>query len=675
MANVRVGVVGLVGLAPFVMVPSGFEPAQLPQAAFVQVGTLILAVLALWSGAGLVPPWRARPFGAPLVAFLAWGALSAAWAVNVREVVQTWSHWAACALLYVIVCSVFRRDELRPLVVAVFLAGVGVAGLGIVQHLFGVQWVPQAIPPAATFMNKNMAAGFVVGAWPLGLALAATSRAAVPYALGSAVQLAYLFYTFTKSGWVAVAVQAVLLLLFAAFPRRARTVPPRAWLAPAAGAALLLVLVNVGPRGGPAAAWRSVRETWAGAPVIGPDRPLAGMGDHDRDNSLRARRAIWTNTAAMVAEDPLLGTGLGNHKVHYPAYARRWAIDPRFGRAAQLDHVHNDYLQVLAELGLVGLGLGGWLLFAVGRVARRQAADRSGGFATVGVVLGLSGILVDGVFSFPLQRAIPTLTLAVFLGVLAVLARGHAEEPRPGRAVVARAGLLLALAVAGAAHFRVLSADRHVWRARQAEARGDWVDVLNAARPAVRRDPGRKEALFAAGTALLMLDQGRPAVALLGALVRRYPYDPPGLGNLALAQEADRQAEAALATYARLVAVLPEDVSVAGSRARLLEQTGRWAEAGEAYHRVAQLDPADPRPPLRAGIMALRAQRPGDAVPELQEAVRRKPDLAEAHKALGLALYEGLGRKEEGRVHVQRALELRPEDRDAPRMKQLLAAR
>lgn len=672
-ATARAAVV-LAGVAPFVMLPSGFEPAQLPQAAFVQVGALVLAVIALWSGVRLVPPWQARPFGPPLLALLGWAALSFTWAVNLREAVQAWSQWAACGLLYLVVSSAFRRDQLRPLLSAVFLAGVGVAGLGILQHLLGVRWVPQAFPPAATFMNKNVAAGFVVGAWPLGLALGAVAsqRTAVLCAVGSALQLGYLFYTFTKSGWVAVAVQAALALLWAIAARRDRKGTAVDWRPLAAGAVLLLVLVKVGPRGGPAAGWQALRETWALAPGWGPDRPLAAMSDHERDNSIRVRRAIWYNTAAMVADHPLLGTGLGNHKVHYPAYARRWAADTRFGATAQLDYVHNDYLQVLAELGVVGLALGGWLLFTVGRVAFRHATDRSGGFAAGGLVLGVAGILVDGVFSFPLQRAIPTMVLAVFLGALAILDGAEAAQPAgPPSPWLPRAAMLV-LAVVVAGHYRVLAADREVWRARQAEARGDWAEVLAAARPAVRHDPGRKEAQFAAGTALLMLGRPRPAVALLESVTRRYPFDPPALGNLALAQEADGRVEDAVLTYARLGALLPEEVSVAASRARVLERAGRWAEAAAAYRRVAQLAAADPRPPFRAGILALRDSRPQDAVEDLEEALRRKPELAEAHKALGLALQDGLGRKEDARAHFERALELSPDDRDAPRMQLLL---
>jgi Flp pilus assembly protein TadD len=196
--------------------------------------------------------------------------------------------------------------------------------------------------------------------------------------------------------------------------------------------------------------------------------------------------------------------------------------------------------------------------------------------------------------------------------------------------------------------------------------------VLEASRAALRHDPGRREAQFLAGTALLTTGRAQPAAAFLEAVVRRYPLDPATLANLAYAQETLGRTDEALASFGQAAALLPDDALLAASQGRLLEHAGRTAEAREAYRRAARFGTADPRPPLRAGLLAMRDGRPEEAQLDLLEALRRQPDLAEAHKALGLVLYQQLGRKDEARVHFRRALELRPGDRDAPRMKALL---
>ncbi len=70
----------------------------------------------------------------------------------------------------------------------------------------------------------------------------------------------------------------------------------------------------------------------------------------------------------------------------------------------------------------------------------------------------------------------------------------------------------------------------------------------------------------------------------------------------------------------------------------------------------------------------LQDLRHDEAVHALQRAIEEDPSRSASHKALGVVLYEVLGRRAEGRPHLVRALELDPADRDAPRIRQLLAA-
>jgi O-antigen ligase len=60
------------------------------------------------------------------------------------------------------------------------------------------------------------------------------------------------------------------------------------------------------------------------------------------------RPTFWSNTIGIVSEFPLFGTGLGTFPSIYPDYeANRIPM--------RLFHAHNDYLEYLSELGVVGL--------------------------------------------------------------------------------------------------------------------------------------------------------------------------------------------------------------------------------------------------------------------------------------------------------------------------------
>jgi tetratricopeptide (TPR) repeat protein len=680
----------LLFLAPLIFLPRLFEPANLPQTVFVQVFAWALLSIALATGVRVPAPWRVAPAGLPSSLLVAFGVLSLFWAHTFREAWPEALRWVSIAIVFSLAAAFAgaREDAAPRMLGAIFAGGALVTVLGLLQFYFRVDWVPQAFPPAGTFMNRNVAVSFVVAVWPLGLALVGRGRAVSSWAVAIACALmgAFVFHTFTKSGWLAAAVQVALAAAAAFF---IDSLPPPATRSPGApldphaararvlgpGLAaffVLVVLVQLTPDG-LRPRWWEARDAVAftlTAPVTGPDLPLEELSPGDRANSIRSRRAIWSNTLVMVREHPVHGVGLGNHKVHYPRYARSAAVDPAFG-PAQLDYVHNDPLQLLAELGLVGFLLGAWTLAAAAKgLWRLQQSHRDPSFV-LALAVSLVGVLVDALFNFPFQRALPPVIVAVELGVLGGLLQVSLPPPLVRPRVPGLLAAAASLAVV-ALQARIVAADHHVLLAREAEARRDWGTAEVASVRALRNDPRRREALFVRGRALLEQGDARTASVVLQRLLAAYPYDVAALGNLAAAQRALGQSRDARVSLERLLALWPEDVRAHAALARELEKTGDWRGAATHHARAAALDPRNAAYAFDHGLAALRARDLTAAVGALREAVRRDPTFAPAAKALGVALLEQ-GRREEALPHLRRALELAPEMPDAARMRVLLA--
>jgi len=71
-----------------------------------------------------------------------------------------------------------------------------------------------------------------------------------------------------------------------------------------------------------------------------------------------------------------------------------------------VNEAHNDYLQLLSEMGLLGLGTMIWFLTILFRRIPhkiRQWPSNVSGAATVACTLGISGILVHSLIDFNLQ--------------------------------------------------------------------------------------------------------------------------------------------------------------------------------------------------------------------------------------------------------------------------------
>lgn len=648
----RTAFAAIIGLAPFVILPGLFDFANLPQSAFLQVSAAALLAAALatavWRFRGSRPEWP--PLAVPLSAWLVWSALGCAWSPNSALSLRLWIHWLAATIAYVLLFHLSDRGkDLRAIVAAALAAGAAVAALGIGQHVWGWTFVPQAFPPAATFANKNVAAQFAIGVLPFAVVWVTGSRRGRSWSLAAVATgllLTFLALTRTRSAAVAAVVESLVLVAWWGRSRR------WAW-GLGAVAAVLVMAVAAQHR------WSSV-----GSASV---------------SSVQGRVAIWRNTLVMIREHPVVGVGLGAHPTIYPAYHRRAAVDPLFSSRLHLDFAHDDYLQLTAELGLVGaallavLGVAGVRLV---REARARAASGEDALLAAAATASAAGLLIDALFSFAAYRALPPWLLALDAALLAVVARGPAAErgflaaaPAVRRAVAGAAAVgWVALVMAES---RWLRADGHVAAAQRAASRGDWSDVAGQAGAAVALDAARADAWFSLGRAALVGGQAADAARALQEAVAREPFDPNALANLGFARAKAGDRVGAADALQRALRISPGEGEVSYQLGVLLQEMGEAAGALEAFRQAAAARPSDPRPQYRRGLLLLRARRLAEAEEALRAAVALDPRGAGAHKALGVVLLEG-GRRAEAATRFQEALRLDPAIADRAMMERVI---
>jgi len=128
-------------------------------------------------------------------------------------------------------------------------------------------------------------------------------------------------------------------------------------------------------------------------------------------SSIARRIAIWKFTWMMVEDNPVLGSGLGTFQSNSLRYQAEFfdQDDNRdkypYGIA---DKVHNEYLQLWAELGIIGLMVFLWIIiqyFVSGiRFLKKGKKHDNMQFALVTGLMGaVMAILIDAVFGFPLH--------------------------------------------------------------------------------------------------------------------------------------------------------------------------------------------------------------------------------------------------------------------------------
>jgi O-antigen ligase len=158
------------------------------------------------------------------------------------------------------------------------------------------------------------------------------------------------------------------------------------------------------------AGWRDVR----GAPV------------NDANYATLERLAHWQAAMAMASAHLWTGVGLGNYEVAYAEYAL-----PRWPNA--LGHAHNDYLNTLAETGLVGVTgyVLGWGAIVIGTVRALRQSDP----LRRGILVGLLGTWAH----FLAHSLVDKLTVnnlflhvGVMLGLLAWVSEGVSDAQQRG---------------------------------------------------------------------------------------------------------------------------------------------------------------------------------------------------------------------------------------------------
>jgi len=121
------------------------------------------------------------------------------------------------------------------------------------------------------------------------------------------------------------------------------------------------------------------------------------------DSGIAGRAEVWNDTLKMIRDFPFLGVGLGSWQDLFQRYrAAPWSQE--FYREA-----HNDYLELLAETGIVGFVLLAWFFLLAGKtllsyVTSDRSSDDSGSRALVGAILAALGAMAfHEFFDFSLQ--------------------------------------------------------------------------------------------------------------------------------------------------------------------------------------------------------------------------------------------------------------------------------
>jgi putative inorganic carbon (hco3(-)) transporter len=155
----------------------------------------------------------------------------------------------------------------------------------------------------------------------------------------------------------------------------------------------------------------------AGFIFLPPERLIQRFAQFVSTDGLtgEGRADLWSETIPLIRKYPTFGCGLGGYETAFS----RFKIS---GVLVTDDFAHNDYLQLLAELGVVGFVIGAALAFSIVRMALRgavESSDPEARYFSVACLGALSAIALHSLADFNLYIPANAMLLAWIAGIAA----------------------------------------------------------------------------------------------------------------------------------------------------------------------------------------------------------------------------------------------------------------
>ncbi len=301
--------------------------------------------------------------------------------------------------------------RIRRLSTVITIFGFGFAFFAILQsvlspeNIYGVYKSPYAAVPFGSFVNRHNFAAYMemTAALPLGLlftgAVGRDKRLLYITAIG--LMGVALLLSGSRGGLVAFLALVLLTAILTIGAKRKKNVLVRMGLAGALIAAVI-----------------------GGSFFVGGESSLTRIAETTMSENISADRSnIWAVTLKVIQANLPFGAGFGAFGVAYTPYDNMSGFE-------RVEQAHNDYLQVLADAGLIGLVIGAGFLFVLFQTGREAVSVENTfrrGIA-VGSAAGIFAILVHSIFDFVLHTTAISILFLILMAMLAASRKAYDDD-------------------------------------------------------------------------------------------------------------------------------------------------------------------------------------------------------------------------------------------------------
>ena len=421
----------LVTLTPIVINPWGDDQFRLPKEVFAQI--MIIIAFSSWLiklvEENLISPhppllkgdkrgilslgkkiFKETPFMLPISLLIFASTLSLINSTSTLFSFKSILNIILYSLLYIVIVNNIKRErQIKILLTSALLSGVITSIYCLIQY-FGFDPYTKTVNPADPNFGTYRTTGFldnpdIVSGYLILFPLAALSMFLISTKLALRI---FFFSTFLLVTSLIIMIHSIAPIfgLFGAFLVFIVFVKPHLPSKVKIGLAVLLIsFVGMGFITGKfGSIWDSSYSHYERFQDLSSDRLL-----------------MWRTAGEMIKDKPVAGVGIGMYKVKFFEYRDR-VLDkiPYFGVYEKAEQAHNEYLQLWAEMGTIGITAVIWLIISYFVYAfKSEIQNPKSKIKIIGLISGVAAILIDSIGSFPFHIA-PSAVLTVVLIALTV---------------------------------------------------------------------------------------------------------------------------------------------------------------------------------------------------------------------------------------------------------------
>ena len=341
-----------------------------------------------------------------LILFFIFASVSFIWADDATLFLGKWYLYVFGFLSFYLAMKVeLSSNNYINIALALAFISAAVSILGVFQYLFefpSQTLLPYDNIPASTFGNKNAANQMLVLTFPaiVFLLVSKINRYQFIFAVMALfATLFYVYYATTKSVWIALSVEVLLMAIYFMVNKKYFIVKPPAFFKLTVFSMVLAIFLSLD--------FASDRSTFGADSKV--DSVLTTLSDRYQGSD-SPRKRIWKSAFEIANKSPVFGHGLGN-------FAYELSVE---GSKFRLKKVHNDLLEMYVELGLVGVLLFSFFSFYFIKdwilINKNNTKKDSTLFNFL--MIALVGSFINMMFSWPFQTVYGIVLFSIFTALI-----------------------------------------------------------------------------------------------------------------------------------------------------------------------------------------------------------------------------------------------------------------